>query len=780
MVALLSWWLVASALGWLCWPLVAQTLRASPARGFAYARALSLLLVTYFFWIASTLWRYPNNALALWAMAALVILLSALAWVRHHQELKQVLQEEYRHIITVELLYLGSLVLYAAQRSYYPAIIHTEQPMDFAFLNSALRSAHMPPRDPWFSGAPISYYYLGYLLAAVLSRLSGTTAGMGYTLALAHTFALTMICAYGLIHDLIRTQGGIARLERRARGYGLVGAVAIALASNLEGVLEAIKALGWGSAKFFAWFRVPGLAEAPTVRALVPQGPWWWWRASRLIVDERLWGSGSAVITEFPAFSFLLGDLHPHLMAIPYVLVGLGLVLELYHIGMDAKRLERGPLLALWPIPIALGALAMINAWDFPAILVLCLLALALGRTRQDPAAATSRGRMALLGGGLALASVALYLPYYAVLQTPLGGIGLAYWAKTPLRHFLLIFGLWLMPIVTELLVSRRAGRDRAWQPRSRGAFWLAWGLLLLAPWGLTFLLGGWGRVVLGLVRVATVGPWLLLLQSALLAALLVDLGDMLRSRAGQPDSAQTLLRLATFMGVGLTYLVEFVYLRDAFDSRMNTVFKAYYQAWLLLGVSAFVAAFRLWRMEGWPRLVYSLSGILLLICLYYPLATAYTRTAGYTGSAELDGTAYWQREAPAEYGALQWLQEHAQASDVVVEAPGEEYQVTTSRLSGWTGVPTIIGWPGHEAQWRGSLAEIRRRSTDVDRIYLLPDRQQVLALLQAYDATYLYVGSIERERYDIDAQKLAWFASFLTTRYAQGDTRLYAVPLAP
>jgi len=775
MIALVGWWFVLSLIGWLNWPLAAWAFRATPGRGYAYARSLGLLLVTYLFWISSTLAGVPNSRNILWLLVVLLALVNALLWARHYDELRAFLRNEKSTILTVEMLFAACFVLYAVQRSYHAAIIHTEQPMDFALLNGVLVSPRMPPRDPWLAGFTISYYYLGYLLAAVMVRLTNVSSGVGYNLALAQTFALTMLAAYGLVYDLIRAHSARTDAARKARTYGLLGAVALALAGNLEGVLEGAKAMGLQGDAFFQWFRVPGLSAAGVARLGLPAGDWWW-RASRIITDSRLLGGAQQIITEFPAFSFLLGDLHPHLMALPYLILALGLAHELYLVAKDGLPRGWWHQWRFWALPLAVGALGFMNTWDLPLALTACLLAFALGRTANR-----GEGRPLVWGtlavwGWMAFWSLALYAPFYATLRSQVQGIGVVYWAKTSLRHYLLCFGLWLLPIVVELFAHHEEGWSGALPSRKWRGFWAAWVLIIILPWLAILLVGGWGRLLLATIQVALSGPWLLLLQSVLLALLVADLGAQLSLDAARRNDCQIIIRLLALLGIGLTYVTEFVYVRDLFNSRMNTVFKMYYQAWALLALSASLALYRLRDTEGWPKLGYAATWIVLLASLYYPAAAAYTRAGGYRGEATLDGVAFLRQSSPSEYRAYEWVQALG-GQGVLVEAPGESYVASTSRMSAWSGMPTIVGWAGHEVQWRGDSREVERRRADVDLIYTLPDRYQVLALLRQYGATHLYIGPYEREHYQIDAGKIAWFASFLTTKYAEGGVHLFAVP---
>ncbi len=766
--AFLKWWLALTVLGWLFWPLAASIFRHSPGRGYAYARALGLILLSYIYWLLGVAGVLPNTDGALWIVVAVFVCLGGFFWWRRRRELGCLLRRKWRYVFAIEGLFFLTAIVYGAYKMYQPAIRHTEQPMDFAFLNGILRSPRMPPNDPWLSSFPISYYYFGYFTVALMTRLSGVSSGMGYNLGLIHTLALTTTAACGLLYDLLPARGDDGRGPII---YALGGGLALVLVGNLEGVLELCRALGLGAQGFYRWIGVPGLAGAAVMGTWLPEGNWWW-RASRVIMDANIFGKPATVITEFPAFSFMLGDLHPHLMAPPYVMLALALSRELYVAGREGLPegwWRRFP----WPmVPLLLGALGFLNSWDLPTFLVVVLGVFALGRWRGRVAWRSWLRECVLMTLYLGLGSVILYLPFYWGLQSQAEGIGIVYYAKTPLRQYLLCFGPWLLPLivdVVDLFIGRSA--PRKW--RRALALWV---LLLLAPWVLTLLLGGLGRTLLGLIVAAATGPWLLLFQSGVLTLVLLDLVACL-GRSSRGRCSHLLARLMVVVGVGLTYAVEFFYLRDVFDTRMNTVFKGYYQAWMLLGVGAVFSAHRLAGEGKWQRGALVLSVLLLVLCFYYPVAAAYTRMRSPGGEPTLDGTAFLRREAPAEYGAYLWLQERGRGGDVVVEAPGEEYVPESNRLSAWTGVPTPLGWPGHEIQWRGDDTEVRARLPDLERIYTSRDEEEILGLLLKYEATYLYIGPYERQRYSLQAEDVAFYDAFLKAAYATGGLRLYHVP---
>ena len=185
----------------------------------------------------------------------------------------------------------------------------------------------------------------------------------------------------------------------------------------------------------------------------------------------------------------------------------------------------------------------------------------------------------------------------------------------------------------------------------------------------------------------------------------------------------------------------------------MNTVFKAYFQAWLLLGVAS---AFGLYYLWAWFRerpgvggpgvvdvLVGGLVGVLLAASLYYPVGAAWDRAKVSGEPATLDGLAFLESYSPAEYRAIRWLRDEAEWGRVV-EAVGPDYS-EYSRVSSHTGYPTLLGWPTHEEHWRGGVRSQLGRRADVDRIYTSLDWAETEGLLEEYGVRYVVVGPRER-----------------------------------
>jgi uncharacterized membrane protein len=80
--------------------------------------------------------------------------------------------------------------------------------------------------------------------------------------------------------------------------------------------------------------------------------------------------------------------------------------------------------------------------------------------------------------------------------------------------------------------------------------------------------------------RLSSPGTWLTL--GGLLIVCLSIILVLIRKSGLQADSTQLFIVLLVLWGCLLTLLPEFVYLLDNFGKRMNTIFKFYYQSWIL------------------------------------------------------------------------------------------------------------------------------------------------------------------------------------------------------
>ncbi len=800
MLATLVWWLAIQATGLLALPIVLRLLRRLPDGGVGMARPVGLLLAGAGYWLLVTLGLLHNGRTGVVVVFLLLGAASALAWKGGARDALEALRGRWRQVIIGELLFTLGLAAFALFRAYNPDIAFTEKPMEFGFINGILRSPTFPPRDPWLSGYAISYYYLGYVIVAMETFLTGLPSALTYNLTNATLFALTLSGAYSLVANMCAAHHSRARRDEATGGRqaswgavagGLLGGVLVAVAGNLEGVLELIRARGWGSEKLFAWFDVKNLAASAPSATWYPNDGWWWWRASRVVHDKDALGQSIEVIDEFPFFSFLLGDNHPHVLALPFILLALSLALNVLLSGREATlRPEAASgwrwqrlLASLWngwalDIPlwgVLVGALGFLNTWDYPIYLGILVLAYMARRFREYP-----RGTQGWLSDGVTLGLVLgalglmCYLPFYVGFRSQAGGLGLVAAIKTRPQQFLLMFGTQVV-LVGGYLVAEVARQRRVERTTPRAA-WVAWG-------GGGVLTGvclalGWWTAALGLALAALAAGLVLWRAAPVPSSGTAPNPDDQAPATNGPDMLALLMILAGFV---LTVAVEAVFLRDSFGTRMNTVFKFYYQAWVLLSLAGAYGAYRTlseWHYlrlrgklvrGGWA----AVCGLLVCGALVYPVTASVSKANGFRGSPTLDGTRYVAEQRPLEYAAIQWLRENASADAVLVEASGGSY-TEYAWVSAHTGIPTLLGWGGHELQWRGSYDEPGRREEALTAIYQGNDLDQTAGVLQEYGVDYVVVGPRERETYGVSQVTLARFDRLMRRVYENEGLIIY------
>src|SRR3990172_1428662 len=780
------WWLVLEGIGLLALPIPLLLFRRLPGRGYAFAKPLGLLLGGYLFWMALSLPLLPNRPGSIVWVFLLLAAIDVYLLRRRWQEMRVALTERLGLVVAVEVVFTAALFTAAHLRSYVPEIGGTEKPMEIAFLNAAARSRYYPPDDPWFAGAGVSYYYFGYVIQAMVAKLAAVKTSVAFNLGLASTVALALTAAYGLGYELARLVRAVSFRAGLAVGVGALGLVGGL--GHLEGVVEFGIANGVVGEDTVRRLDINDLEQAKESGACLLPSPicvtypsetssvWWWWRATRISPEGN-------PITEFPFFSFLLGDLHPHVLAIPYVLLVAGLGLALWRSEALSLASWRKQPFVLLLAAVLLGGLGFLNAWDLPTfafVIALFVLALNLTGGRGLRAALADAAGFLLPLVGLA---VLLYLPFYLGFSSQASGVAAVRDGATRPLHSALFWAPLLvvsLPLPFVLLV-----RDAVARAPGRVLKAAALPALLLLLWAALVIVNHGGGA-LGDALADRGWSWLTALFFA--AALVICLLALWRAvEAPSAEDGAALLPVLAATGTALLLILrsELFYLRDVFNSRLHTLFKLYYQAWLLLGVSGAFAAY--WLVTRWRPRPGSLGDYaslswttVALLCLggalLYPLGATLSRTECLTRSGPtLDGLAYALRASPEDYAAATWLRDRAVAGERLVEGVGAQYSAA-ARVAAWTGISGVLGWAGHGGRGGRAGAAIGERGRDVDRAYTTGSLAEAETILRKYGVTYVFVGGFEREKYP--AAGLAKFEAFPAV-FPHGQTVIYRLPVA-
>jgi YYY domain-containing protein len=805
MIPFLSWYVLITLLGWLTFPLAYFLFPSLSDRGYPFARAFGLLIWAYIFWLFASLGVAQNDIGGL--LLGLVILggLSAWAFMRCREEIRDWVSQNRRLIVTTEILFIVAFGFMAFVRANNPDITGTEKPMELMFINGIMNSPAFPPRDLWLSGYSISYYYFGYVMASMLGLFTGVPATLAFNLMIALIFGLSAIGAYGILYNLLATrqpstvEGQSSSLNPRSSFlFPLLSPLFLLLIANMEGFLEVLHARGFlwkAGANFWTWLDIPELRDAPTLPfGWVPDRFWWWWRASRVVQDYDLSGAWREVIDEFPFFSYLLSDLHPHVLAMPFNLLAVAVALNIFFGGWRGKiDLFFGELqinkTGFFTIALILGGLAFLNTWDVLIAGALIVFSYALAQAHRQNAEGGEAGwnweRIAdifLLGVPAVIVAFLMYLPFYVGFDSQAGGIVPNFFFVTRGAHIWVMWGTLFIPLFAYLLYLWRDKRPADWGKSLISVLGLLI-LLFLAMFAIAFFALKFKPDLVDLILQSQARDLSAFFADSMLrrfnyiGGLLTVLALLIPALAflfkSENNSSSFVLLLIT-LGALLILGPDFLYLRDNFGYRINTVFKFYYQAWIVLSMAAAYAVIVLFRhLRGASYAVFSTLFILVLIVgLTYPVLGVFNKTSNFNPpfAPTLDDFNRIQRENPDEAAGILWLK--SAPDGIVAEAVGNAYS-NYARISIYTGLPTVLGWGNHEGQWRDTALQGSRKD-DIQILYSTSDWVTTQEIINRYNIRYIFVGNLERSTYPVNEEK---FNRFLKPVFQQGNVTIYEAP---
>lgn len=711
---MIGWLLLVELSGLAAFVVFVPLLRRFPDAGAGVAKMLGLALpaVAVFVavaWLGVAFTRgLVAGVFAAWFSVAIVL------GRRRAAQLSALWRERRRTIVLAVALSTGTFLAFVALRAMNPDLWHPyragEKPFELTMLTSVMRTRTLPPYDSWMSGGMLNYYYGGYLMLSLPGRLLRTSPTLVMNLAIA-VFAS---CTAGAAFSAGAAVAGNGR--RRA-------SAASAATARWAGLLAA------------AFLMVlPNMAVVPSiVRRLLgsERGAFDWWSTSRVIPD-------SAAVTEFPAWSLLFGDVHPHVMGLPLLATVLVLCLAWYR-SLVERRANQSLALAV-VVGLLLGLVRATNTWDYPLALAAALLAVSVALVRRG------NWRVAARDVAVAAAGVAVvWAPYVWRGEVYDAGVQ-PVTQHTPWASWATHWGFFAAcTVVVSTPVLWRRVRS---SPEVRGAVRQGHVLLVSAVLVLA------GALAAAPSRAAQVTSAALVVLSA--AAALAG-----RRPAG---GASSLAAAATAVGwLAVVVIEQFSVKND--DGRMNTVFKGWYQAWLLLSigsaVSLVVLARSLRRADApQPRLQHRTAVAFVAFAAVVAAAFAVLAVPARLADREspdglsLDGLGFFDaglREGDSErlladdLPLLRWLQGNVHGIVPIAEAPGEDYR-WTGRFATYTGLPTPIGWPYHERQQKRDYGYIvDQRHADMTELYTTTDPDRVAELLARYRIRYLTFGTVEQ-----------------------------------
>lgn len=732
----LQWWVTLFLLGIIFLPVTHLLFPNFIDKGYAFTKTVGILFLSYLMLVLGITHILPFRFVSL-----LIILLLSLIFMylgmrkyRPQVKLKELFLPPLRYAVIEEIFFIAIFGLWSYIRAFAPDINGLEKFMDFGFVNSILRSTYFPPKDIWFTPFSINYYYFGHLATAVLTKLSLLSSNYTFNLMIATLAGLTFIGSFSIGINLFQK----VSLKISAFKYiviGLLCAFLVTFAGNLH--------------TLYALFK-PYDTEHPVPFWQLQFAPssfpnsYWYPNATRFIYHT---------IHEFPIYSWTVSDLHGHVSDIPFVLLTIAFLYTLFltdrtkREDSTKKKLSRFrtylskitnelpfSLTQTIFLSLLLGTMYMTNAWDGIIYLLLAILLVAFLKWSE----------INKIKGNILTKLLALVADL--VIPTIILGVGFFV--------FSLPLSLFFKPFVSGIGI-------------------------LCAPQFLTNI-GHLGPFLFEPNHCQRSPWWQLLILYGFFLWFIILFGIAL-AKIKRITKSDIFVLLLIILSIILIIVPEFIYAKDIYPEhyRANTMFKLVFQSFIMLALSCGYIISRLSSAIKSKRsfaggVLYSLFFLSTLVFLAIVFIFPYFSIMSYYGDLKtykgLNGTNYLNDKYPSDAKAIVWLNSHVTGQPVILEAQGDSY-TDYARVSANTGLPTVLGWTVHEWLWRGTYDIPAPRIDEVKTMYESTDINKTKALLNKYHVKYVFVGTLEREKYAVYEAKFGQLGKVV---YQNGDTRIY------
>ncbi len=686
-------------------------------QGYFFSKAVGMAVVAWILYAAGTLhllpFTVPSIYIALGVVFGVGVLLS---W--GSKEVKGNWGKTIGIFFIEELFFFGALVLWSWVKAHEPSIHGLEKFMDFGFTQSILSTTFFPAPDMWYAGFTINYYYFGHLVMAMLTKFSGLDLAVTFNLMLATIFAFTATMSFSIGVQLSRS-GHVRKIGQILAGF--LTAFLVTMAGNMQTIYAFTRGYTGDDVKPF-WELAWKFGELGGVGGLwgkIEEGinRYWYANATRFI---------PYTIHEFPSYSFVVSDVHGHVLSLPFVLLAIALLVKIW--GDKGTKGSWGSYIFYG---FLCGALLMTNALDGPIYFGLFVVIMGVFFWGSKGFWRNLGKTIGVVLGSMVVAS----LPFLLHFKSFVSGVAV----NCP-PFFL--ENVKIGPILFESV--EKCQHSPLWM------MWLLWGFFIFC-----------GSMLL--VKLGRLGRW------------------------GKLGVEERLLVIFFLFSIALIIFPEFFYFKDIYPMhfRSNTMFKLGYDAFILFSiVSAYVISSSFWQAShrarpesdpGQARMTRTIFIVLLIPQLFLVSIFPIFSVRSYFGELKtykgLDGLVWLKDMYPSDYAGIQWMNSQKNGLPVIVEADGDSY-TDYARFSAFTGIPTIIGWPVHEWLWRGSYDVVSPRREEVRTIYETKDVEVAREILKKYNVKYVIVGTLEREKYkNLEEEKFKLFGKLV---FQQGETVIY------
>jgi len=648
--------------------------------GWGFARIFSILLLSLLVWNTAFLKIPINTGIGVTIFLIFLIFLSAYISFKHFFSQKNFLKKFWQKFSTIifieETIFLLSLLFLFFVRSFQPEILDLEKFMDAGFIQAYLKSPVLPMKDIWFANESVNYYSFGHFYNAILVHLWQVDLAYGYNLLLLGLFALLTLELFSLVFNL--------RANLLVKKLSFLNEEKTDFKASVSAGILAIFLVALGANGHTLWY----------FAKYGDMSKYWYPDATRFI--ER-------TIHEFPAYSFVVCDLHAHVLSLP---ISLFLLLSIF---LWLKELLITQTCNKWLAALSgilFGVLVMTNTWD---IMIYGLLLIIIGLILLFKDKRFFQGLFWTAGIILLFTAVTSFF-WFSNFTAISSGLLVAT-EHTPFWQLLVLWGPHL--------------------------FYLILFMLIFKPWTK--------------LNAKNSAISILLIAIALLVLILIIFPELFyfKDIYSTYPRANTMFKLVfqgfMLLGVLLSLFFSFIFFKKdghkkffswkLIDLRQIFVYKK-------KSLTSFKIALRKWLILYLPIFIF-----LFFSTLVYPYLAYKSYYGGFRNYQGLNGLNWFSRRYPDDFVILNYLKENETKQVNIVEAVGESYS-EYARISAFSGMPTILGWRVHEWLWRAGWDKPAMRTSEVEKIYLEPKSVQAQNYLNKYQIKYIVIGSKEYEAY--------------------------------
>ena len=556
-----------------------------------------------------------------------------------------------RFLSTNTLIFSVIFIFIAVLRMSNSDILHTEKIMEFMILSSTMSSSSIIAEDLWFYNNSISYYSFGYFIYSSIPSVINLDSAYAYNLVLPSVISLTYLSLINLLKFVSHVKKSFIIL--------LLFIYMIFL-GPLATILEVLSHLGLGSDYFYRLIDIEGITKKESSELFWPKDNWWWFSISRIISFNKpdIFYS-DYTINEFPSFSIILGDIHPHLLVLPFVILCFSFIFFVF-------KNQRFSLINIFWINITFIFTVLINPW-YSVVILWYLFSNIIFLYKY-----LKKKEKKIIIIFLIILFVELIL--FVIIFNPGNQLVFPYISNVKIiSRFHHLFLYWGFSFITiSISISYLIYKNKIYFELLR-YFLATFAILLSIPLVLS-------DIYLNLELFFN------LLLNNFFFAFLISASIILLKNSNIEKSILILLFSSLITIIGS----EYIFVVDHFNNRMNTVFKFYFINYLILNLISLYFIFLFINSFTFSKrfILVSLIFILFIPSLWWSVSAIKTRSADNIGSFGLNGLDYLRED---EIEAIQFIKSNTNKSDIILEGVGKSY-TKSNILSSYTGRSTLLG----------------------------------------------------------------------------------------